>query len=300
MKAHVPISVVIPAHNEESFIEEAIRSVHNQTLKVSEILVVADDCTDRTADIAQKLGATVLDHSNRNMAIGLNMAVKSTNQPWIAFLDADDYWHTEKIAYQWKAITDYPAAALVFCDLSMILNDEIILSSRKCASERWDNLENVVRKGSSRFAEQVHGDFLLNFFLATPTVMVRREVFPVVGFFDESLPFGQTLEFFARVLAHHSLVFVEKPLVFHRRHDRNHTNNLEEYWPTYISVIDRMLKYPEFYPPGTGEVFRERLKRDFHQFERGLLKEKNRKVVNSTIQTTGRRSRLRRPRTTQD
>ena len=84
-----PVSVVIPAHNAENFLEEAIRSVHAQTLKPSEIIVIADDCTDRTPQIAAELGATVLEQRRRNMAAGLNLGVKASTQPWIALLDAD-------------------------------------------------------------------------------------------------------------------------------------------------------------------------------------------------------------------
>src|SRR5712691_9803637 len=108
-----PISVVIPAYNAESFIAEAIQSVHAQTLKVAEIIVVADDCTDRTAQIAAELGATVLEQKRRNMAAGLNLGVNASTQPWIALLDADDFWDQNKIALQWKqwkAIQSCPAA----------------------------------------------------------------------------------------------------------------------------------------------------------------------------------------------
>jgi glycosyltransferase involved in cell wall biosynthesis len=279
METHAPISVVIPAHNEERFIEKAIRSVHDQTLKVSELIIVADDCTDRTTEIAEKLGATVLNHSRRNMSAGLNIGVKKASQPWIAFLDGDDYWHKEKIEYQWKAIADFPAAALVFCDLSMVLNNKIVSNTPSTTQERWRQLENVKRKGRSRFVKQVDGNFLLNFFIATPTVVLRREVFSEIGSFDESLLFGQTMEFFARALARYPLAFVEKRLAYHRRHEQNHTRNLEAYWPAHISIINRMLKHPEQYPTGAGEAYRARLKRDFHQFERGLLKQKQKAIT---------------------
>jgi glycosyltransferase involved in cell wall biosynthesis len=279
METHAPISVVIPAHNEERFIEKAIRSVHDQTLKVSELIIVADDCTDRTTEIAEKLGATVLNHSRRNMSAGLNIGVKKASQPWIAFLDGDDYWHKEKIEYQWKAIADFPAAALVFCDLSMVLNNKIVSNTPSTTQERWRHLETVERKGRSCFVKQVDGNFLLNFFIATPTVVLRREVFSEIGSFDESLLFGQTMEFFARALARYPLAFVEKRLAYHRRHEQNHTRNLEAYWPAHISIINRMLKHPEQYPTGAGEAYRARLKRDFHQFERGLLKQKQKAIT---------------------
>jgi glycosyltransferase involved in cell wall biosynthesis len=54
---HVPVSVVIPELNAERFIGEAIESVQAQTLSVPEIIVVDNDCTDRTAQIASRMAA---------------------------------------------------------------------------------------------------------------------------------------------------------------------------------------------------------------------------------------------------
>ena len=268
-----PISVVIPAHNEERFIEAAIRSVLDQTCPVAEIIVVADACTDRTATIAETLGTVVLRHANRNMSMGLNLGVKAATQPFIAFLDADDYWHPEKIQCQWQGLSDFPAAALSFCDASMVIDDVIAPPPRHLES-RWAGVSLAERQDRLSFIERVSGQFLIDFFLATAAAVVRRDVFAELGGFDESLLFGQTLEFFARALARHSMIFVERPLAFYRRHDRNHTNKLEQYRPVYISIINRMLKHPEIYPPGAGAAFRERFKRDFHSFERGLARAK--------------------------
>ena len=68
-----PISVVIPAHNAERFLAEALQSVQAQTIKPAEIIVVADACTDRTPQIATDFGAIVLEQNRRNMAAGLNL-----------------------------------------------------------------------------------------------------------------------------------------------------------------------------------------------------------------------------------
>lgn len=47
-------SILIIAHNEEAHIRECIESVLNQSRKADEILLIAHNCTDRTADIAQE------------------------------------------------------------------------------------------------------------------------------------------------------------------------------------------------------------------------------------------------------
>ena len=272
--SQAPISVVIPAYNAASFLEEAIRSVQEQTLKVAEIIVVADDCSDRTSQIAADLGATVVEQKRRNMAAGLNLGVKTSSQPWIALLDADDFWEKDKTALQWEAITACPSAAMVSCDLVMLFHEKVITPPKRYLRKRWNNIEKLAISDRSYFLERVEGDFLTRFFVATPTVMLRREVFSSVGLFDESLIYGQTLEFFARVLARYPLAFVERPLVYQRIHDRNHTRNLAGWWSSYLSIVNRMLKHPELYPEGAGEAHREYLKETFHQSERAVAQQK--------------------------
>ena len=266
-----PISVVIPAHNEEQFLAAAIESVHAQTLQPAEIIVIADDCTDRTAQIAAQLGAIVLEQSRRNMAAGLNLGVNASRQPWIALLDADDVWDKRKLARQWNALENFPEAALISCDFSILVDRQVqpFLSSRQMR-DRWQGLEYHTVKRGCHYLEKVPGDFLANFDIGTPTVMLRRDVFARAGHFDEELIFLQALELFARVLAIFPMAHVEEPLLYYRRHDGNHSKNPEGYWPTYFSIVNRMLKHPDLYPAGAGPAYRDRLKAQFHHFERAI------------------------------
>ena len=97
MPKRAPISVVIPAYNAEKFIQQAIESVHAQTLAVTELIVVADDCSDETESIAEALGATVIKVRARNISAARNAGIGAATQKWIAFLDADDFWTADKI-----------------------------------------------------------------------------------------------------------------------------------------------------------------------------------------------------------
>jgi len=265
-----PISVIIPAHNAEAFLAEAINSVHAQTLAVSEIIVVADDCSDKTKEIASSLGARVFEQNRRNMSAGLNLGIQVSKQPWIALLDADDYWAPNKIALQWQAIASFPEAGLVSCDGYTVYPHVTAAAPRKQLRERWLPVETLVRKKDFYYIEQVDGGFLLRVFIATPSAIVRRDVFAQVGLFDESLLYGQTLEFFARVLARYPVAFVQKPLFHIRVHDHNHTRGLRG-WPSQVSIVDRMLKNPSRYAKGAGQAHREYIKRNFATAERILM-----------------------------
>jgi len=58
--AYPPISVIIPARNEERSLPSLLSSLHNQTLKPDEIIVVDDNSEDTTAEVAEKGGAKVI------------------------------------------------------------------------------------------------------------------------------------------------------------------------------------------------------------------------------------------------
>lgn len=83
------ITVLIPAHNEEQGIKPAIQSILDQRLPADRIIVVADNCSDATPDIARAMGCEVFEtvDNEHKKAGGLNQAYRSIE----AELDDDDY-----------------------------------------------------------------------------------------------------------------------------------------------------------------------------------------------------------------
>ena len=57
---HKEISVIIPVYNAEKDLEECLSSLQKQTCQPKEIIVVDDGSTDHSAEIAEKMGATVV------------------------------------------------------------------------------------------------------------------------------------------------------------------------------------------------------------------------------------------------
>ncbi|MDR0408298.1 MAG: glycosyltransferase family 2 protein [Campylobacteraceae bacterium] len=83
----IDVSVLILAKNEEHNIEGCIRSCDF----ADEIVIIDDFSSDKTADIAQSLGAKVVQHAmNGNWGAQQNFALKQAKHDWILFLDADE------------------------------------------------------------------------------------------------------------------------------------------------------------------------------------------------------------------
>jgi teichuronic acid biosynthesis glycosyltransferase TuaG len=122
------VSIVTPAYNVEKLIGKTIESVLRQTIQHWE-LVIVDDCSkDSTRDIVASYAANdarirliALDKNHGAPAAPRNIGVRDARGRWIAFLDADDIWHPEKLALQ-LAAADSTSARFIssqmkdFCD----------------------------------------------------------------------------------------------------------------------------------------------------------------------------------------
>ncbi|HEX5432778.1 MAG TPA: glycosyltransferase family 2 protein [Candidatus Angelobacter sp.] len=89
MNAKAPISVLIPTYNEEIHLEQCIRSVLGWT---DEIFVVDSFSTDKTTEIAQRLGARCIQHRFQGYARQKNWALENLpfRNDWVLILDADE------------------------------------------------------------------------------------------------------------------------------------------------------------------------------------------------------------------
>ncbi len=83
------ISVVIPAYNEEKRIEACLRSVFHQTQLPFEVIVVDNNSTDNTAEIARSLGARVIIEKKQGITFARNAGFNASRGEIIARTDAD-------------------------------------------------------------------------------------------------------------------------------------------------------------------------------------------------------------------
>lgn len=94
-KARPSISILMPAHNESLVIERSIQSLIPQLQPQDRLLVIADNCTDNTANLAKELGVDVIERFNQNLRgkgyaldFGLQY-IKNDNSEVLIIIDAD-------------------------------------------------------------------------------------------------------------------------------------------------------------------------------------------------------------------
>ena len=100
------ISIITPLYNAENFISETISSIQSQTYSNWEVLIVDDFSTDFSPQIVEKLKLAdsrihfIRNEVNKGAAFCRNLGTELAKGAYIAFLDADDLWHEEKLEKQ--------------------------------------------------------------------------------------------------------------------------------------------------------------------------------------------------------
>ena len=100
------ISIIMAAYNAERTIEQAVNSALNQTYPHFELLVVNDCSTDRTAELVKSIAAKdsrvrlISNVKNSGVSYTRKHGLEEARGSWIAILDSDDAWATEKLEKQ--------------------------------------------------------------------------------------------------------------------------------------------------------------------------------------------------------
>lgn len=98
------VSIITPSYNTGKYINDTILSVINQSYSNWEMIIVDDCSTDDTEAIVYSFGdpriRLLKNKTNLGAAISRNKAIKEANGEWIAFLDSDDLWTSDKLEKQ--------------------------------------------------------------------------------------------------------------------------------------------------------------------------------------------------------
>jgi glycosyltransferase involved in cell wall biosynthesis len=113
------VSVVVPCYNQGDFINDAIRSVFEQTFTSFEVIVVDDGSDDRTTartlDDLVWTRTTLIRQANRGLAAARNAGIERARGAFIVPLDADDKLHPEFLERTLQALADDPDAPFATC-----------------------------------------------------------------------------------------------------------------------------------------------------------------------------------------
>lgn len=191
------ISLIIPTYNREKQLIKAIESVLLQTIQVDEIIVIDDGSTDNTKDVVKKYDLKYIYQENQGVSKARNSGIKIAKNDWICFLDSDDIWEKNKLEKQISFHTQNPHILFSHTDELWIFNNKIIKQKKHQLKPKGfcfkENIENTL--------------------IGASTVIIHKNIFKDVGYFDESLIACEDYDLWLRVLYKYELGLINEKLI---------------------------------------------------------------------------------------
>lgn len=184
------VSIVIAAHNEERTIRRAILSALNQTYKNLQIIVVDDASTDNTYQIARRIAENderiilLRNFEKLGPACSRNKGIKYAEGEYIGILDADDWYHPQKIRHQISFLEKRPSYGILGTFCITIQPNGKVLRTR---------------------LPQTHDEILKTLAYRNPfvhsSVVIRKNILEEVGYYNTKYKRAHDYDLYFRVMS---------------------------------------------------------------------------------------------------
>lgn len=216
------VTVAIPFYNAEQFLDDAIRSVINQTHTNWELLLLDDGSTDGSLAIAQRYAAqderitVYTDGENQGLVPRLNQSIEIAKGEYYARMDADDIMFVTRLEKEVEALEADPKADVV-CSSFMTIDSE----------------NNILGSGFQKNGR--------SFFLH-PTIMAAIDWFRQFTY-DEWAVRAEDYELWCRTSANSKYIAVREPLLFYREFGVQSMKKLLQSYSTQRSIYRNFSNY---------------------------------------------------------
>ncbi|MEG4457139.1 glycosyltransferase, partial [Microcoleus sp. N9_A1] len=204
------VSVVMASYNHEKFVAETIQSVLDQTYQDFEFIITDDGSPDRTVEVIKKFADPRIKlfcfSKNHGACVAMNNCIKEANGEYIAVINSDDAWMPEKLEKQVKFLDEHPENGAVF-GYAQFIDDY----SNDLGSDHHYN-QIFIQPNRTRF------EWLRLFFesgncLCHPSVLIRKQCYNEVGFYDERFAQLPDFDFWIRLCIKYDIFIMPENLV---------------------------------------------------------------------------------------
>lgn len=218
------VSVIMPVHNSEDYLREAIDSILNQTFTDFEFIIIDDGSSDHSQEIVKSYFDSrirfYINAQNMGVAATLNRGLELATGEYVARMDSDDISLPERFEKQVSYMDTHQKVAV-------------------CATGvRLFGAQNGERVFSATNA-QLKVDLLFNNCFAHPTVMMRRSVVGGKCKYNEAFSAMEDYALWVEVSREYELATIEDVLVMYRVHQSQVTQNQ----PKDYLEQEKLLKY---------------------------------------------------------
>ena len=241
------MTVILPVHNGENFLEQSIRSVLKQDFDDFELLVLDDDSSDRSAEIAQSTGDKRLVYSRNSSRFGLfktlNRGFSAAQSDLVRIWAHDDVMLEPCLREFYSSACEHSDAGLFYCDFHAIDG-----SGQRTGAEA---VYQPQRLRTPKLCEPTLSMYLFFVYGCLPgnisTVMLRKETWSQVGGFVEGIQQAPDYDMWVRSSSVKNVVFLHNKLIELRDHPlqlaklgQKQMTTIEEEYPIFCMLTEAL------------------------------------------------------------
>ena len=199
------VSIIMPTYNSATYIVDAVQSVLQQTYQNWELFIIDDGSTDITKDIIKPFLTNnkirYIFQDNSGPAKARNSGIKIASGNYIAFLDSDDMWQSNKLEQQISAFQQNPNVGVCGTgEIRIGKNGEFI---KYCKNQPF-------------LGCALPGLITTKISIGLSTAIVTKKVVDQIGLFDESLKGPEDFDFWLRAALVCDFIILKYPLTLYR------------------------------------------------------------------------------------
>lgn len=216
------ISIIIPMYNASSFIEASLNSLLAQSHQPHEILVIDDASTDSSVSRVEAYrshGVRCLKQEKLGPWAARNLGIQSSESPYLAFHDADDLAHPDKLKKQLEAVIASNNTHILFTAMTPFSNE--------ASEEVFSIRNNAIQDG-----------------ICPGTMLLHRSIINTVGLFKTDNDLGSFLDWIARAEDHgYTKACLSEALLARRVHSENQTGvAIDTLGKSYLKELRSIVK----------------------------------------------------------
>ena len=166
------ISIIMPVKDGEKYLKEALQGIQKQCMN-TEIIVVNDGSSDNTGQIAKDFGCIVIHKEKAEGPVkAKNDALKIANGDYIIFHDGDDIMNENVLSKMYEELERDTSISAVMAKVKDFISTDIPEEEKQ---------KTIVK------ADAYYGLF-------TGAILIRKEVFDIIGLFNESVTAGEIID----------------------------------------------------------------------------------------------------------
>jgi glycosyltransferase involved in cell wall biosynthesis len=238
------VSIIMASYNAEEFILQAVESILNQSYKHFELIIIDDGSTDNTSNIIEPFRndsrIKYIFQKNAGQTIAKNRGISESSGNFIAFCDADDYWHPNKLDIQLAMFLENPKIGVVYSDIQAVDQQGLNIKVGQLLDGKSGNILN---------------DLLFDNFIPFGSAMIRKQCLDEHGAFNEQYRMGIDWDLWLRISTSWEFGFTPQKLYFYREWAGQMSRNYKGRYNGAILILENFRKrFPILVPP---KLFRQ-------------------------------------------